>query len=87
MLKQSVYNHDGIVYRPNHTYGTLFLNLLLPVVFLYFGCGLIILCFLVPESQADVEKVIGLLLRDAGDKLNQEVRNNFSSDVETCLNI
>lgn len=29
----------------------------------------------VPESQADVEKVIGLLLRDAGDKLNQEALN------------
>lgn len=31
----------------------------------------------------DVEKVIGLLLRDAGDQLNDKVRNYFSSDVET----
>lgn len=39
------------------------------------------------EENVQAEKVIALLLRDAGDRLNEEVRNNFISDKKTCINI
>lgn len=73
--------------------GTLWLlNLRFHLVFKTFNrCGLLSFWMLIDSRVFccvdDVEKVIGLLLKEAGDRLNEEVRNVFSSDVKTFMSL